>query len=202
MERDRDNNLKWDQRFRQEACVLGSDPSAYLADNIELVKQLVPGKRALDIACGEGRNSIYLAKQGFKVVGLDISRAGLDKARVWMEKESLTIDLRQVNLERYVFTERFDLIINFNFLLRDLIPEAVAALEPGGVMVFDTLVDSPFVPCPHKKEYLLQPGEIMTIFRTFKGEIFLPQERLHDDMPTAKLIFRKDRPQVTAMTSS
>jgi SAM-dependent methyltransferase len=195
-------NLKWDQRFREEKCVLGNDPSAYLADNIELIKKLVPGKRALDIACGEGRNSIYLAKQGFEVVGLDISGAGLDKARAWMAKESVTIDLRLVDLENYHLTETFDLIINFNFLLRGLIPEAVAALAPGGVMVFDTLMDSPYVPCPHKKEYLLEPGELLTIFRKFAGEILLPEERPYDQMPTAKLIFRKDRFQVTAITSS
>lgn len=192
MGHDGDNkNLKWDQRFRHEECVLGSDPSAFLADNIEQIKRLAPGKRALDIACGEGRNSIYLAKQGFEVVGLDISQAGLEKARAWMEKESVKIDLRLVDLEGYHITERYDLIINFNFLLRELIPEAVAALAPGGVMMFDTLVDSPFVCCPHKKEYLLKPGEIVLIFRKFKGEILQSEERLHDEMPTAKLIFRK-----------
>ncbi len=192
MVHDRDNsNLKWDQRFRTEECVLGNDPSAYLSDNIELIKKLAPGKRALDIACGEGRNSIYLAKQGFEVVGLDISKAGLEKARDWMARESLRIDLRTVDLQNYHITEKYDLIINFNFLLRDLIPEAVAALEPGGVLVFDTLMDSPYVPCPHKKEHLLAPGELLAIFSTFKGEILLPEERPYDQMPTAKLIFRK-----------
>lgn len=192
MEQNRDNNnLKWDQRFRTEECVLGNDPSAYLSDNIELIKKLAPGKRALDIACGEGRNSIFLAKQGFEVVGLDISEAGLEKARAWMARESVRIDLRTVDLERYHITDRFDLIINFNFLLRGLIPEAIAALAPGGVLVFDTLMDSPYVPCPHKKEYMLEPGELLAIFRTFKGEILLPEERPYDQMPTAKLIFRK-----------
>lgn len=193
MEENGDNsNLKWDQRFRTEECVLGNDPSAYLADNIEVIKRLVPGKRALDIACGEGRNSVYLAKQGFRVVGLDISDAGLEKARAWMARESVTIDLRRVDLERCHLTGTFDLIINFNFLLRDLIPQEVAALAPGGVLVFDTLMDSPYVPCPHKKEYLLEPGELLAIFRTFKGEILLPEERPYDQMPTAKLIFRKE----------
>jgi tellurite methyltransferase len=193
MDSDEEKNelLKWDGRFRAERCVLGSEPSDYLADNINLITSLVPGRKATDIACGEGRNSIFLAKHGFDVLGLDISEAGLEKARGWMEREGLKIDFRLENMEGYVFTEKFDLIINFNFLQRELIPKAVDALNPGGIIVFDTLVDSPHVPNTHKKEFLLRPGELLRIFQGLDGDIFLPEERLHDQMPTAKLIFRK-----------
>jgi tellurite methyltransferase len=183
--------LKWDSRFRSEACVLGKNPSRYLVDNMDFITSLVPGRRALDIACGEGRNSIYLAKQGFQVAGLDISETGLEKGRQWMEREGVCIDFRLANLEKFEFTEQYDLILNCNFLLRDLIPKAVGALSPGGIIVFDTLLDSPFVPTPHKKEFLLQPGELVRIFQEFPGVILAPEERLHDEMPTAKLIFRK-----------
>ncbi len=187
----KDNLLKWDERFRSEQCVLGTSPSSYLADNMDTIIALVPGRRALDIACGEGRNSIYLAKQGFQVVGLDISEAGLEKGREWMKRERVQIDFRLVNLETFEFTEQYDLIINCNFLLRNLIPKSVAALSPGGIIVFDTLLDSPYVPTTHKKEFLLRPGELVRIFQEFPGEILAPEERLHDQMPMAKLIFRK-----------
>lgn len=187
----KDSLLKWDERFRSEGCVLGTNPSAYLIENMNTIISLAPGRRAVDIACGEGRNSIYLAKQGFQVVGLDISEAGLAKGRQWMEQEGVQIDFRLVNLETYQFTESYDLVINCNFLLRDLIPKSVAALSPGGIMVFDTLLDSPYVPTTHKKEFLLQPGELVRIFQGFPGAILGQEERLHDQMPTAKLIFRK-----------
>ncbi|MDD2335314.1 MAG: methyltransferase domain-containing protein [Geobacteraceae bacterium] len=183
--------LKWDARFRTEACVLGTNPSRYLVDNIDLIMSLVPGRKALDIACGEGRNSIYLAKRGFQVTGLDISEAGLEKGRQWMEREGVHIDYQMENLEQFEFTGQYDLILNCNFLLRELIPKSVEALSPGGIIIFDTLLDSPFVPTPHKKEFLLQPGELVNIFKGFPGEILAPEERLHDEMPTAKLIFRK-----------
>ncbi len=186
-----DSLLKWDTKFRNEACVLGTNPSRFLVDNMELISSLVPGTNALDIACGEGRNSIYLAKRGFHVVGLDISEVGLDKGRQWMEREGVKIDFRLANLEQVEFTEQYDLILNCNFLLRDLIPKSVEALSPGGVLVFDTLLDSPFVPNTHKKEFLLQPGELVKIFERFPGEILAQEERLHDEMPTAKLLFRK-----------
>jgi len=192
MHQDTEENslLKWDNRFRNEACVLGKDPSRYIVDHLDLIMAHVPGTKALDIACGEGRNSIFLAKMGFQVSGLDISAVGLEKGRQWMEREGVTIDFRAANLEQFEFTEQYDLILNCNFLLRDLIPKSVAALSTGGIIVFDTLVDSPFVPNTHKKEYLLQPGELVRIFQRFPGEILTNEEKLHDEMPTAKLIFR------------
>jgi tellurite methyltransferase len=189
--KDSHNGTKWDERFGGEEFALGTDPSPYLAENIELIKLLAPGTKALDLACGEGRNSIFLAREGFDVTGLDISKAGLEKAVKWMERENLRIDFRIQDLVGYEFTETYDLIINFNFLLRDLVPKSVAALHTGGVVVFDTLMDSPYVPTTHKREYLLQPGELQSIFSIFPGKIFLSEERLHDRNPTARLIFQK-----------
>jgi tellurite methyltransferase len=193
MHEEKDSNVttKWDERFRGKEFALGTDPSPFLAENIQLIKLLAPGRRALDLACGEGRNSIFLAREGFDVTGLDISKAGLEKAVKWRERENLRIDFRIQDLEDYEFAETYDLIINFNFLLRDLIPRSVAALNPGGVIVFDTLLDSPYVPTTHNKEFLLQPGELHLIFSAFPGKIFLPEERLHDRNPTARLIFQK-----------
>ncbi len=189
--RNRNDLSKWDDRFKGKKFVLGTEPSPYLAEHIEFIKSFVLGKKALDIACGEGRNSIFLAREGFNVTGLDISEAGLSKAKEWTERENLSIIYRIQNLEGYEFSETFDLIINFNFLLRDLIPKSVAALNPGGIIVFDSILDSPFVPTGHRKEFLLQPGELSSIFRAFPGKIFFPEERFHDDNPTAKLIYLK-----------
>ncbi|RQW76801.1 MAG: class I SAM-dependent methyltransferase, partial [Geobacter sp.] len=131
------------------------------------------------------------ARHDFAVTGLDISEKGLEKARQWAEREGLAIDLQHADLENYDFSGTFDLIITFNFLLRDLIPKMVAALKPGGVIVFDTILAAPNAPLPHKKEYLLQPGELSRIFRGFAGEILRYEERPLDASPTAKLIFKK-----------
>jgi 2-polyprenyl-3-methyl-5-hydroxy-6-metoxy-1,4-benzoquinol methylase len=193
MNNDKSDNAhsKWDERYKNEEFVLGTNPSPFLETNMEFIKSLTPGSKAFDIACGEGRNSIFLAKQGFTVTGVDISETGLLKAGKWMEREHLKIDFRIANLEEYGFTETYDLIINFNFLLRDLIPKAVAALNPKGVLVIDTLLNSPFVPTTHKKEFLLRPDELYSMLSGFPGTIFCHEERLHDQVPTAKLIFQK-----------
>jgi tellurite methyltransferase len=188
-----DDRNKWNDRYTGEGFVLGLHPSRYLMENLAFITSLCPGRKALDIACGEGRNSIFLARHGFAVTGFDISEEGLAKGARWAADEALAIEFRCVDLETYEFAGNWDLIINFNFLLRDLIPKMVAALNPGGVIVFDTLLDSPIAPVPHKKEYLLQPGELSRIFQGFAGEILRYEERPLDASSTAKLIFRKEQ---------
>ena len=76
MESDR---VKWNQRFGSKDYYLGDRPSPFLVREIEQIKRLAPGTTALDIACGEGRNSIFLARQGFRVTALDISDVGIAK---------------------------------------------------------------------------------------------------------------------------
>jgi tellurite methyltransferase len=188
VEQDRD---KWNARYAAGSLFLGPHPSSFLAERIDLIESLVPGRKALDIACGEGRNSIFLARRGFTVTGIDISEEGLTKAARWATGEGLEIAFLRANLEGYLFTERYDLILNFNFLLRDLIPGTVAALSPGGVLLFDTILDSPALPGVHRKEFLLQPGELPAIFAQFPGTVLHYEERPLDVSPTAKLIFRK-----------
>ena len=188
MEQDRD---KWNARYAAGSLFLGPHPSSFLAERIDWVESLAPGRKALDIACGEGRNSIFLARRGFAVTGIDISEEGLAKAARWATEEGLEIAFLRADLEGYRFTGSYDLILNFNFLLRDLIPKMVAALSPGGVILFDTILDSPALPGVHRKEFLLQPGELAAMFAHFPGTVLHYEERPRDVSPTAKLIFRK-----------
>jgi tellurite methyltransferase len=185
------DRVKWNGRYAGEGFFLGQDPSPFLVERISLIESLAPGRRALDIACGEGRNSIFLARHGFAVTGLDISGEGIAKGARRVADEGLTVDLRQVDLQEYHFAESWDLIINFNFLLRDLIPEMVASLNPGGVIVFDTILDSPLLVGHHNKAFLLQPGELAALFARFPGRIVHADERHEGPSPTARLIFQK-----------
>ncbi len=185
------DRIKWNQRYDAEGMYLGQRPSPFLSREMERILRLAPGKRALDIACGEGRNSIFLAQQGFLVTALDISEVGLGKAAKWAEQEGLQVDFQQVDLEGYRITERFDLIINFNFLLRELIPEELRALSPGGLLIIDTIMESPQPCAAHNPAYLLQAGELQRISEGMKGEILFYEELPGVEMPTARVLFRK-----------
>ncbi len=185
-----DDRGKWDARYAGSGFYLGPDPSPFLAENIALIKALAPGKRAFDVACGEGRNSIFLARHGFAVTGADIAAEGIAKAAKWAQEAGLAISFLCLDLAHYEFTETYDLIINFNFLLRDLVPKMVAALTPGGVIVFDTILDTPSLEGSHNKAYLLQPGELRDIFSSFPGSIIHDEELPTGPMPTARLIYK------------
>jgi tellurite methyltransferase len=189
MDQDR---IKWNSRYSGEGFLIGPQPSAFLTENVGLIESLVPGKRALDIACGEGRNSIFLAGRGFAVTGLDISETGLVKARLRAAAEGLVIDFHQADLEGYELSGKYDLILNFNFLLRDLIPRLVDALTPGGILVFDTILDTPSLEGHHTSHFLLQPGELERLFAGFPGKVLQYEERPSGTTPTARLIFRRD----------
>jgi SAM-dependent methyltransferase len=67
----------WDDRYATAEYVWKSDPNRLL---VEQVAGLTPG-RALDLACGEGRNAVWLAEQGWEVTAVDFSRVALDKGR-------------------------------------------------------------------------------------------------------------------------
>jgi 2-polyprenyl-3-methyl-5-hydroxy-6-metoxy-1,4-benzoquinol methylase len=193
MEADR---IKWNQRFESEDTYLGERPSPFLSREIERIRRLAPGKRALDIACGEGRNSVFLAQQGFLVTALDISDVGLGKAARRASGAGVAVDFRQVDLDGYRFTEQFDLIINFNFLLRGLIPEAVQALSPGGLLIIDTIMESPELLAAHTPAYLLRQGELQRICGELEGEVLFSEEKQEEETPTARVLFRKTRRQV------
>lgn len=188
MEEDR---IKWNSRYESRDSYLGVRPSPFLAQEIARIKTLVPGMDALDIACGEGRNSLFLAQHGFRVTGLDISDIGLAKGISRANELGVEIDFRKVDLDDEIIEGSYDLILNFNFLLRKLIPVEVVALKPGGLLLFDTIMSSELLLQSHEPSYLLQPGELVHLFDKFAGEILFSEESVSGEMPTSRILFRK-----------
>jgi 2-polyprenyl-3-methyl-5-hydroxy-6-metoxy-1,4-benzoquinol methylase len=185
------DRIKWNQRFSSADTFLGEAPSPFLQREIDRIKALAPGTRALDIACGEGRNSIFLGQHGFKVTALDISDMGLTKAKKRASERGLSIDFRQVDLEGCILTGNYDLVLNFNFLLRELIPQEVAVLNPDGLLLFDSILESPAMLAAHNPDYLLRHGELARLFSDCAGDILLAEENPDCETPTARLMFRK-----------
>jgi len=99
----------WDKRFAEHGWPTEPDPVL-----VELVSTIPPGK-ALDLGCGTGRNSIWLAKQGFEVTGVDASSVGLAEAARRAEVEGVSIELIQADL--YSFDpspSSYDLVVVAN----------------------------------------------------------------------------------------
>lgn len=187
MEEDRS---KWDARYAATDCFFSLAPSRFLKQNLGLV-QALQGRRALDIACGEGRNAIFLSQNGFEVTAVDISARGLARGIRRAAELGVRPNFVQADLDSYRLQENYHLIINFNFLLRPLIPLAVDALAPGGVILMETILEIPSLKGGHTKGFLLHRGELETLFSRPGGSILLVEEESSGENPVARVIFKK-----------
>lgn len=156
---------RWDQKYGTEAYIFGKEPVPFLKQNVHLL----PKGRALDIAIGEGRNGVFLATQGFEVVGLDISEKGLAKAHQLAKQNGVSIETRVVDLENHQLEKNaYDVILLMYYMQRDLWPQINDALKPGGMAIIETYnVDH----LKHQKfnpKWLLKTNELLEAFKDMK----------------------------------
>lgn len=164
----RDDQIRWDQQHADSPRT--EQPSSFLREIIESNSWEIPRGRALDIACGKGRSALFLAEQGFVVVAIDISPVALQEGRRRAQEKLLTIAWQQADLEQIRLPENsFDLVINFNYLQRSLIPQLKAALKSGGHVIFETyLIDQQAIGHPKNPDYLLAHNELLDHFRELR----------------------------------
>lgn len=159
---------RWNERFKRKEFALGKEPNPFLKKYIHLL----PKGKALDIASGEGRNAVFLAQQGFEVDAMDISGKGLKKAQKLAREQGVKIKTFLVDLDQYqIEKERYDLIANFYYLKRRLIPRIKKGIKKGGRVVFETylLEHRTFgTGGPKQAKYFLKPNELLRLFKNFR----------------------------------
>ena len=164
----RADQRRWDKRFGREEFALGKEPNPFLKKYIHLL----PRGKALDIATGEGRNAVFLAQNGFDVDAIDISEMGLRKARKLAREKGVSVNTFPVDLDEYqIEKERYDLITNFYFLKRRLIPRIKEGLKKGGRVIFETYIlehRKLRTGGPKQAKYLLKPNELLRLFKDFR----------------------------------
>jgi SAM-dependent methyltransferase len=130
----------WDERYRDEAFVYGESPNEYLAAQRGRFR---PGMRALVPGDGEGRNGVWLAEQGLDVVTIDLSEAGVNKARKLAAKRAVRITAIQADLTQWAWpVGEFDVVAAIFLHLPPDIRQPIhrkmlAALRPGGLLVIE-----------------------------------------------------------------
>ena len=163
-----EDKVRWD---KQHESIQGSAEAASFLREIFAAKAWpIPRGRALDIACGKGRNALLLAERGFDVVAVDISPVALEEGRRRAVGKNLTITWQQADLEQIQLDKAaYDLVINFNYIQRSLIPQIKAALKVDGAVIFETyLIDQPAIGHPQNPAYLLEHNELLNYFRDFR----------------------------------
>lgn len=130
---------RWNARFAADGFVFGTDPNAFLASQRE---RLAPGMSALCVADGEGRNSVWLARQGLEVTAFDFSPVGLAKAMKLALQNGVKVDYRQADVNDWDWdAARYDVVVA---IFVQFTPPAersrmfagmIRALKPGGLLI-------------------------------------------------------------------
>ena len=157
----------------------------------------LPRGRALEVACGSGRNLALLARHGFRVEAIDLSHAGLVAARTGVGVGHRPLAAIQADLEMFPLPPaRYQVVVNVRYLQRSLWPGLKRCLTDLGMIVFETFLrDQAKIGHPRNPSFLLERGELARGFRDF--EILDYEEGLFasEDEPAflARMLARRPR---------
>ncbi|QPJ63880.1 MAG: methyltransferase domain-containing protein [Candidatus Nitrohelix vancouverensis] len=160
------DQAKWDKKYSATDHVPASEPSEWLESHAFLL----PGTgKALDIAAGEGRNTVFSALLGYDAYAVDVSQAGLDKAKLLANEKKAKISAIYADLDEYrPEPNEYDLILCFNFLDRKLFPAIQTALKPGGLLFYETFSSDHLKYTSFKREWVLEPNELLKVFHDLR----------------------------------
>ncbi|HET9576571.1 MAG TPA: class I SAM-dependent methyltransferase [Usitatibacter sp.] len=130
---------RWNTRFSAEGYLFGKRPNAFLESQAHRLK---PGMRALSVADGEGRNSVWLARQGLEVTAFDFSPVGVEKARALAREAGVQVDHHQSDIFSWPWQRaHYDVVaaIFIQFLTPEQRTEIFRrfreTLRPGGLLI-------------------------------------------------------------------
>lgn len=162
-----DDKTRWNTKHKTVPMPI--TPSAIV---MEYVKHST-NKKALDIACGVGRNSHYLAKLGYEVDAVDISDYALSQI-----EDTQTIHTIETDLTHYkIDPNTYDIILNINYLERTLFPSIMEGLKKGGLLIFETFITA------HEDGYH-NPSNPAFLLRS---------NELPEEFPDLEVIYYKER---------
>ena len=153
----------------------------------------------LDLACGAGRDTVYLALHGWQMTGVDYLPGAIQRTQQLAQQQQVTVSTLLLNLENSanpftncgLATQRFDLICVARYLHRPLLPLLPHLLAPGGILLYQTFMQgSEQFGSPRNPNYLLRPHELAQTFVNLA--ILLDEiEYLEDGRPLSAFIARR-----------
>lgn len=153
---------KWDRRYAEGAYQARSHPSPFLVERLADL----PRGRALDLACGAGRNALCLAEAGYEVEAMDVSGAAIDRARAAARERGLAVDWRVADLDDFAPPPaRFDLITVVRYTNRAMMERLPGGLADGGMLLVEHhLRTAAPVGGPTSHGFRLAPNELLDLF--------------------------------------
>jgi SAM-dependent methyltransferase len=134
----------WDERYGTEEYAYGTTPNRFLEENVNSI----PKGKILSLAEGEGRNAVFLARQGYSVTAVDASLVGLNKARKLAEANAVSVEFIHADLADYGLGEnKWDGIVSIfcplpSSLRKRLYKKVEAGLRRNGVFLLEAYTPS------------------------------------------------------------
>nr|WP_321265743.1 methyltransferase domain-containing protein [uncultured Sulfurimonas sp.] len=151
-----EDKQRWNEKYKQD------HKQGSVAPIVEKYIEHVNIGQALDVACGLGRNTNFIELKGFSVDAVDISDYALESI-----KKTANIKTIEADLDKYNITpNKYDLIVNINYLNRRLVSQMKDGLKSGGVIIFETflLAHGEFKIPTMNLDYLLRKNELLHSF--------------------------------------
>ena len=151
-------------------------PNPFLVEALARIESQLTGRpssarRAMDVACGTGRDAVYLAMQGYNVLAIDLLPDALERAADLARRCGVGVHALAMDVERgpTLPAGQFDLVSVFRFLHRPLFPLLREAVSPGGYLIYETFHDRNLATGRHPQNaaHLLKTGELAEAFAGF-----------------------------------
>ena len=172
----RTNYEKW---YEGEDYYWGLKPGDFLDELIKLCPPL-PGKRVLDIGCGEGKDAVYMAQQGYDVSAFDLTDNGIIKTMKLADARGVKVNAYVDDINGFKEQGQFDIVYStgtVQYLFEDKKQEFFRKLEritkTDGIVYINVFVEKPFLELPldwDKEETMWKSGELFTYFADWKIE--------------------------------
>ena len=154
---------RWDRKYARR-----TGESLFEPDTVLMQQPLANAGLALDVGCGRGANTHYLASLGYDAIGLDCSFEALRQSK--STGDNSTAHFAVVDLDGYAIpVARFDLIVVVKYLNRSLVSSIRAAIKPGGLLFYRTFNRRHLQRhARFNADYVLAPGELLRCFDGFE----------------------------------
>ena len=168
-----------------------AEPTRWLVDHVQV---LPAAGAALDVASGNGRNALWLARRGLKTLAVDRDRHAVASLLESAARLALPLHAEVADLEAETVslgTAAYDVIVVVHYLHRPLFPAIKAAVRPGGVLVYETFTQAQAARGkPTNPAFLLRPGELRELVAPFK--ILFEREGDFEGKMLASVIARRE----------
>lgn len=157
--------MDWDKRYR-EGFYDGADEAH---DLLQRFWRIIPPGPVVDVAMGRGKNTVFLAKKGFRVYGIDSSREAIKMAREAMTRKGRNTLLILGDAGNLPFkADSMAGVIVFYFLLRNIMKVLIDLLQQGGIIIYETFLKRQNLLGRHRNpDFLLNDGELISFFNNF-----------------------------------